>query len=47
MPLLKKPEKPKWRPLVAVRFGSVMKEQWKPFLDVTTWAVEVTGHVMK
>lgn len=47
MPLLKKPEKPKWRPLVAVRFGSVMKSEWKPFLDVTTWAVEVTGHVTK
>ena len=42
MKLLKKPERPKWRPFVQITFG--LKERqpdWKHFLDVAYWNVEL------
>jgi 5-methylcytosine-specific restriction endonuclease McrA len=41
MRLLKKPERPKWRPFVQFTFGVNNHQDWKHFLDVAYWNVEI------
>ena len=47
MRLLKEPRKPHWRPFVSVRLQSVVKPDWKQFLDTAGWQVEVSGHPVR
>lgn len=45
MKLISVPRKPSWRTLCNMRFSSVMKPDWGPFLNIASWpAVEVSGH---
>lgn len=44
MRLLKTPTKPMWRPFVAVKIERVQKPDWKPYMDIAGWHVEVSGH---
>jgi 5-methylcytosine-specific restriction endonuclease McrA len=41
MRLLRKPVKPKWRPVISIVLGESRHEQWKHFLDVAYWNVEL------
>ena len=41
MHLVKKPERPKWRPFVNVTISSVAHDSWKHFLDLAYWNVEL------
>jgi len=39
--LVRKPKRPKWRPFVQVSFGGTMHDDWKHFLDLAYWNVEL------
>lgn len=39
--LIKKPSKPKWRPFVQFTFSARAHQDWKHFLDVAYWNVEL------
>ena len=44
MKLKKKPERPRWTPLMNLMFGSARYEEWRPFLsivDVSYWNAEL------
>ena len=41
MRLIKKPERPKWRPFVQFTFGIAHDHAWKHFLDMAYWNVEL------
>jgi len=41
MRLMKKPERPKWRPFLHFTFGTGGHHDWKHFLDVAYWNVEL------
>lgn len=41
MRLIKKPERPKWRPFLQFKFSGVQPDSWKHFLDVAYWNVEL------
>ena len=41
MRLIKKPERPKWRPFLQFNFGGAGDHAWKHFLDVAYWNVEL------
>ena len=41
MRLVKKPERPKWRPFLQFKFSGNPHEAWKHFLDVAYWNVEL------
>lgn len=41
MRLIRKPQRPKWRPFVSVVMGGAAHESWKHFLDVAYWNVEL------
>jgi 5-methylcytosine-specific restriction endonuclease McrA len=41
MRLLKKPERPKWRPFIQFTFSGGGHHDWKHFLDVAYWNVEL------
>lgn len=40
--LLKKPKRPKWRPLLQIQFSRTTDDSWKHFLDLAYWNVELT-----
>lgn len=43
--LIKKPKRPHWRPSSThINIESVQKPDWKPFLDVAGWGVEVSAN---
>lgn len=42
MRLLKRPKRPKWRPLLQIHFTRPADESWKHFLDLAYWNVELT-----
>jgi len=39
--LIRKPKRPKWRPFVQVTFGGAVHDDWKHFLDIAYWNVEL------
>ena len=41
MRLIRKPVRPKWRPVISLVLGNQLHEQWKDFLDVAYWNVEL------
>ncbi len=41
--LVRKPKRPKWRPFVQVTFGGAIHDDWKHFLDLAYWNVELGG----
>lgn len=41
MRLIRKPVRPKWRPVISLVLGSQHREMWKDFLDVAYWNVEL------
>ena len=44
MKLMKRPERPRWTPLMNLMFSSVRYEEWRPFLsvvDVSYWNTEL------
>lgn len=41
MRLIRKPVRPKWRPVISLVLGQPGHEQWKDFLDVAYWNVEL------
>jgi 5-methylcytosine-specific restriction endonuclease McrA len=41
MRLIRKPSKPKWRPVISLVLGNHGHEKWKDFLDVAYWNVEL------
>ena len=41
MRLLRKPVRPKWRPVISLVLGNHGREKWKDFLDVAYWNVEL------
>lgn len=41
MQLIRKPKRPKWRPVIQVSLGLVYPESWKHFLDIAYWNVEI------
>jgi 5-methylcytosine-specific restriction endonuclease McrA len=41
MRLIRKPVKPKWRPVISLVLGTRHREMWKDFLDVAYWNVEL------
>ncbi len=41
MHLIRKPKRPKWRPFVQVNFGLEYHSDWKHFLDLAYWNVEL------
>ncbi|HSH93355.1 MAG TPA: HNH endonuclease [Roseimicrobium sp.] len=41
MRLVRKPRRPKWRPFVQVNLGLEYHEDWKHFLDIAYWNVEL------
>ena len=41
MRLVRKPVKPKWRPVISLVLGNQPHEKWKDFLDVAYWNVEL------
>jgi 5-methylcytosine-specific restriction endonuclease McrA len=43
MRLIKKPERPKWRPFIHLTFGTTLHESWKHFVDTAYWHVELGG----
>jgi len=42
MRLLKKPTKPKWKPLLHIYHQRIPEESWRHFLDIDSWKVEVS-----
>lgn len=45
MKLMKTPKRPKWRPLLQVQVGRQPAHEWRHFLDIAYWNVELTGEV--
>jgi 5-methylcytosine-specific restriction endonuclease McrA len=43
MKLIKKPERPKWRPFLHITFDSKVHESWRHFIDFAYWNVELGG----
>ena len=41
MKLIRKPERPKRNPLIALRLGNEKYASWKAFLDNAYWSVEL------
>ncbi len=41
MKLIRKPERPKWRPFAHLTFGAEAHESWKHFVDFAYWNVEL------
>jgi 5-methylcytosine-specific restriction endonuclease McrA len=41
MHLIRKPERPKWRPFAHLTFGTEHHESWKHFVDFAYWNVEL------
>ena len=41
MRLIRKPAKPKWRPVISLVLGMQHRELWKDFLDIAYWNVEL------
>ncbi|MCB1106273.1 MAG: HNH endonuclease [Opitutaceae bacterium] len=41
MRLIRKPVRPKWRPVISLVLGHQQREMWKDFLDVAYWNVEL------
>ena len=41
MRLVRKPVRPKWRPVISLVLGKQHHEVWKDFLDVAYWNVEL------
>ncbi|HEX9783502.1 MAG TPA: HNH endonuclease [Opitutaceae bacterium] len=41
MRLIRKPMKPKWRPVISLVIGKPGSEHWKDFLDLAYWNVEL------
>jgi hypothetical protein len=41
MRLIRKPVRPKWRPVISLVLGNQNHEVWKDFLDVAYWNVEL------
>jgi 5-methylcytosine-specific restriction endonuclease McrA len=41
MRLIRKPVRPKWRPVISLVLGHRHREMWKDFLDVAYWNVEL------
>ena len=47
MKLMKRPERPRWTPLVNLMFSSVRYKEWRPFLsvvDASYWNVELASN---
>ena len=43
MRLIRKPERPKWRPFLHITFKNDHDESWRHFIDVAYWNVELGG----
>ena len=41
MRLIRKPVRPKWRPVISLLLGKQHREMWKDFLDLAYWNVEL------
>ena len=41
MRLIRKPMRPKWRPIISLVIGNQRHEMWKDFLDIAYWNVEL------
>jgi len=41
MRLIRKPVRPKWRPVISFLLGKQHREMWKDFLDLAYWNVEL------
>jgi 5-methylcytosine-specific restriction endonuclease McrA len=41
MRLIRRPVRPKWRPVISLVLGGRRQEQWRDFLDVAYWNVEL------
>ena len=41
MRLIRRPVRPKWRPVISLALGGRRREQWRDFLDVAYWNVEL------
>ena len=41
MQLIRKPERPKWRPFVHITFDSQVHDSWRHFIDLAYWNVEL------
>lgn len=41
MRLIRKPVRPKWRPVISLVLGTRERERWKDFLDLAYWNVEL------
>lgn len=41
MRLIRKPARPKWRPVISLVLGNQHREMWKDFLDLAYWNVEL------
>jgi hypothetical protein len=41
MRLIRKPARPKWRPVISLVLNTQHREMWKDFLDVAYWNVEL------
>ena len=41
MRLIRKPGRPKWRPVISLLLGKQQREMWKDFLDLAYWNVEL------
>ena len=41
MRLIRKPVRPKWRPVISLVLGNQHREMWKDFLDLAYWNVEL------
>jgi len=41
MRLIRKPVRPKWRPVISLVLGTQHRERWKGFLDLAYWNVEL------
>jgi 5-methylcytosine-specific restriction endonuclease McrA len=39
--LIRKPVRPKWRPVISLVLGARLREMWKDFLDLAYWNVEL------
>ena len=47
MKLLKKPQRPRWRPFSGTRPFKVMHPEWESHMDFAGWDVEISGHQHK
>ena len=41
MKLIRKPERPKWRPFVHITFDAQVHDSWRHFIDLAYWNVEL------